>query len=300
MPHISYVCPAATVPGNSPPRGSLSRRWEEAQACGCSYASVPAGFISTPDEEEATGLPMHAMLTPSAVRMLYEEESSLPDDCRYVLETDRSFPHTDRNGRRHAAAQLRWDDRVWVTEFVQMLVYISDQLGRPADIIRIHPGKAHGVTYSAIARSMRFIRDYYADACGVLPSVVIENAVPSLLETGTDIRQFWQTMQEQAPGICDTCGVLLNMGALATAAKRRSDPVESHLAQLPAHALQGFAVAPSASTPDDPIPWGLLFGGIAILPHDACIYPDTGAGDGVADIIAFCRERLAPPSSAFP
>ena len=298
MPHISYVCPAAPVPGVSPLRGSLRRRWEEAQACGCSYASVPAAFVSTPEEEDATGLPMHAMLTPAAVRMLYEDASPLPDDCRYVLDTDRSFPHTDRNGYRHAAAPLRWDDRVWVTEFVQMLVYISDQLGRPADIIRIHPGKAHGVTYSAIARSMRFIRDYYADACGVLPSVVIENAVPSLLETGTDIRQFWQTMQEQAPAICGTCGVLLNMGALATAAKRRSDPVESHLAQLPANALQGFAVAPSVSTPDDPVPWGLLFGGIAILPHDACIYPDTGAGDGVADIIAFCRERLTPPSSA--
>ena len=177
-----------------------------------------------------------------------------------------------------------------------MLVFISDHLGRPAEIIRIHPGKAHGVTYSAIARSMRFISNYYADACGVHPSVVIENAVPSLLETGSDIRGFWGVMQDQAPEICDTCGVLLNMGALATAAKRRSDPVESHLAQLPAKALRGFAIAPSASTAQDPIPWDLLFGGIAILPQDACIYPG-GAGEGrIEDVLAFCRDRLAQRS----
>jgi hypothetical protein len=300
MPQISYVHPSTTVPGDIPPRGSLLRRWQAAEALGCSYTCVPAAFISTPEEEEATGLPMHAMLPPAAVARLYEEGRRLPDTIRYVLDTDPSYPHTDRNGRRHAAAPLRWDDRVWVTEFVQMLVFISDHLGRPADIIRIRPGKAHGVTYSSIARSMRFIRNYYADACGVVPSVVIENAVPSLLETGSDIREFWKVLQEQAPEICDDCGVVLNIAALATAAQRRSDPLESHLAQLPANALQGFAIAPSASTPDDPIPWGLLFGGIRILPHDACIYPDTGEGDGVAETIAFCRDRLAPPSSAFP
>ena len=298
MPHISYVCPAGP-PGGVTLRGSLSRRWEAAQACGCSYACVPAVFISTPEEEDMTGLPMHAMLSPAAVGRLYEEGTRLPDDCRYVLDTDPSYPHTDRSGRRHAAAPLRWDDRVWVTEFVQMLVFISDHLGRPADIIRIRPGKAHGVTYSSIARSMRFIRNYYADACGVVPSVVIENAVPSHLETGRDIREFWGVLQEQAPEICDDCGVVLNIAALATAAGRRSDPLESHLAQLPANALQGFAIAPSASTPADPIPWHLLFGGIAILPHDACIYPDTGEGDSVEDVLDFCHERLAPPSSAF-
>ncbi len=297
MPHISYVYPSTTVPGDTPPRGSLLRRWEEADALGCSYACVPASFISSPEEEEATGLPMHAMLSPAAVTRLYEEGRRLPDDCRYVLDTDLSYPHTDRSGRRHAAAALRWDDRVWVTEFVQMLVFISDHLGQPADIIRIHPGKAHGVTYSAIARSMRFIRNYYADACGVVPSVVIENAVPSLLETGGDIREFWRVLQEQAPDVCDDCGVLLNIEALATAAKRRADPIESHLAQLPANALQGFAIAPSTSTPEDPIPWDLLFGGIRILPHDASIYPDTAAGDGVEDVLDFCHERLAPPSS---
>lgn len=121
--------------------GACQTGGEEAVRHGCEYGGeITAGFVCTTAEEEATGLPMHAMLTPpAAISTLYGEGNRLPDGIRYILNTETSFPHTDRFGIRHPAAVLRWDDRVWLTEFVEMLVFISDHLGQPADAIVLHP-----------------------------------------------------------------------------------------------------------------------------------------------------------------
>ncbi|WP_062397962.1 hypothetical protein [Methanogenium cariaci] len=160
--------------------GACQTGGEEAVRHGCEYGGeITAGFVCTTAEEEATGLPMHAMLTPpAAISTLYGEGNRLPDGIRYILNTETSFPHTDRFGIRHPAAVLRWDDRVWLTEFVEMLVFISDHLGQPADAIVLHPGKAHGMTFSAMARAMRYIRDAYANACTRMPAVLMQNGYP--------------------------------------------------------------------------------------------------------------------------
>ncbi|WAI00559.1 apurinic/apyrimidinic endonuclease family protein [Methanogenium organophilum] len=289
MPQVSYVCPSLRQKTDAF-RGGLASRWEEAIRHGCDYCEITAGFICSPAEEEATGLPMHAMLTPAAIASLYDEGHHLPDGIRYLLNTEYSFPHTDRFGKRHPAAVLRWDDRVWLTEFVEMLVLISDQLGRPADAIVVHPGKAHGVTFSAIARAMRFIRNTCADACGTAPVVLMQNAYPSLIRTGDDIREFWLAMQAQVPECCSECGILLDTSALSAAAHYAKTPVSSFLAPLPADALKGFFLRPDIGDGNSVIPWESIFRAIQMLPHDALIIPDVRHPDEIDEMLARCRQ----------
>lgn len=288
MAQVSYVCPALRQKTDAF-RGGLRRRWGDAVRHGCDYGECTAGFVCTPAEEEATGLPMHAMLTAAAIERLYEVGSRIPDECRYVLRTEPSFPHTDRFGKRHPAAVLRWDDRVWLTEFVEMLVLTTDQLGRPADAVVISPGKAHGVTYSAIARAMRYIQDTCAAACGRAPAVLIQNAYPSLIQSGDDIRHFWLAMQEQTPECCGDCGVLLDVTALATAAHHAKATTASFLAPLPAAALKGFSLRPEEG---DGVPWETIFRAIQMLPHDALVIPDVRHPDETDAMLARCRSGL--------
>lgn len=293
MVQVSYVCPSLRQK-TDPFRGDLSGRWEDASRNGCSYCEITAGFVGSLAEEEATGLPMHAMLTPAAIPSLYGEGNHLPEGMRYLLNTEYSFPHTDRFGKRHPAAVLRWDDRVWLTDFVEMLVFISDHLGQPADAIVIHPGKAKEVTFSGIARAMRYIRDAYADACTTVPAVLMQNGYPSLIETGDDIRDFWLTMQAQVPECCDTCGVLLDLSALDTAAHHAKKSLSAYLAPLPADALKGFFLRPLDAEADDGVPWERFFRGIQMLPHDSLIIPDVRHPDEMEGMLARCRAGLSP------
>ncbi|KAF1078028.1 hypothetical protein [Methanogenium sp. MK-MG] len=292
MTQVSYVCPSLRQKTDAF-RGGLADRWEEAVRHECEYCEITAGFVSSVAEEEATGLPMHAMLTPAAIASLYGEGNRLPGGMRYILNTEISFPHTDRFGRRHPAATLRWDDRVWLTEFVEMLVFISDHIGQPADAIVIHPGKAHGMTFSAIARAMRYIRDAYANACTTVPAVLIQNGYPSLIQSGDDIREFWLSMQAQAPECCDACGVLLDLSALDTAAHHAKAPLSTFLAPLPAESLKGFFLRPADAGPDDVMLWDSIFRGIQMLPYDALIIPDLRHPDETGTMLARCRAGLS-------
>ncbi len=294
MAQVSYVCPFLRQKTDAF-RGGLAGRWKESTRHGCTYGEINAGFISTVAEEEATGLPMHAMLASAAICTLYDEGKRLPGGVRYLLNTEYSFPHTDRFGIRHPAAILRWDDRVWLTEFVEMLILISDQLGKPADVIVIHPGKAHGMAFSAIARAMRYIQAAYADACGTAPSVLIQNSYPSLIQSGDDIREFWLTMQAQVPECCDTCGVLLDSMALKSAAHHANTPLSAFLSALPADALKGFSLRPDAGQEkgDDAIPWDSIFRAIRMLPHDALIIPDIHHPDETEEILGRCRAGVS-------
>lgn len=295
MAQVSYVCPSLRQKTNAF-RGGLAGRWEKDAQHGCTYCEINAGFITTVAEEEATGLPMHAMLTPAAVHTLYGEGKRLPDGVRYLLNTESSFPHTDRFGTRHPAAVLRWDDRVWLIEFVQMLILISAHLGKPADVIVIHPGKAHNMTFSAIARAMWYIRNAYADACGTVPAVLIQNGYPSLIQSGDDIREFWQTIQTQAPECCDTCGVLFDPMALQSAAHHANVSLSTFLSALPANALKGFFMRPDGGDKkgDDAIPWDSIFRAIRMLPHDAIVIPDIRRPDEIKEILARCRMGCTP------
>lgn len=293
MVQVSYVCPSLRQKTDAF-RGGLAGRWEEAVSHGCTYCEITAGFICSIAEEEATGLPMHAMLTPAAISVLYGEGVHLPGGLRYLFNTEPSYPHTDRFGIRHPAAVLRWDDRVWLTEFVEMLILISDHLGKPADVIVIHPGKAHGMTFSAVARAMRYIQKTYADACGIVPAVLIQNGYPSLIQSGDDIREFWLSMQAQVPECCDTCGVLLDLSALETAAHRTKSPMSAFLSPLPADALKGFFLRPAASGEDAAIPWESIFQAVRMLPHDAILIPDVRHPGETEEMLARCRAGLTP------
>lgn len=293
MPQVSYVCPSLR-PKSDAFRGGLAGRWEEAVRHGCDYCEVTAGFVCSPAEEAATGLSMHAMLSNAAIERLYGEGNRLSGGIRYLLNTEYSFPRTDRFGTRHPAAVLRWDDRVWLAEFVDMLILISDHLGQPADAIVIHPGKAHGMTFSAIARAMRYIRDTCAAACDKAPTVLIQNAYPSLIQSGDDIREFWLTMQAQVPECCDTCGVLLDITALETAAHHAKAPLAQYLAPLPADALKGFFMRPQESDDSANSPWGRIFRAIQMLPHDALIIPDVRHPDETEEMLDRCRTGVSP------
>ncbi len=295
MAQVSYVCPSLRQTTDAF-RGGLARRWKESVRHGCTYGEINAGFITTIAEEKATGLPMHAMLTPAAICTLYEEGKDLPNATRYLFNTEYSFPHTDQFGIRHPAAVLRWDDRVWLTEFVQMLILISDHLGKPADMIVIHPGKAHGMTFSAIARAMRYIQTTYRDFCGIAPSVLIQNGYPSLIQSGDDIRDFWLTMQAQVPECCNTCGVLLDTMTLKSAAHHARTSLSAFLSPLPADALKGFFIRPDAGEEyeDDAIPWDSIFRAIRMLPHDVVIIPDIRYPDETGEMLARCRTGCSP------
>src|SRR5690606_20579869 len=142
----------------------LLTRWAEASLIDCQYVEIPANFIKNAHEERATGIVgVCQILTEEAISLLYTASDNVPGDLHYILHTEPSFSHPDSKGVKQHAADLRWHDQKWVSQFSKMLIAISECLGKPAEIIEIHPGSNRSVTMKDIVSSMESIQGTYSD-----------------------------------------------------------------------------------------------------------------------------------------
>ena len=132
MLDISYVYPNVSRL-NRRGRGSLAARWELATKLGCDYVEMPADFIKNKTEIKLTGLDLGEFLSDEAICLLYDTRISIPANTKYILHTDPSLLRTDGYGIKHQP-RLRWHDKRWVEDFIDMVIRISKHLGLAASV----------------------------------------------------------------------------------------------------------------------------------------------------------------------
>ena len=294
MPTISFVYPSMVQPDGTF-RGGLLTRWEEASLIGCQYVEIPANFIKNAHEQRATGIGVCQMLTEEAIGLLYTASDNVPGDLHYILHTEPSFSHPDANGIKQPAADLRWHDQKWVSQFSAMLIAISECLGKPADIIEIHPGLNRSATMKDIVSSMESIQGTYNDHFGhPSPTMVLENRNGSIVETGRQLREFWMAMEDYSEDVGRSCGIVLDLSVLFNTARRRGESYPGYLDNVPIDGIKGIHVhtLPKAPSSSDPVPWDLAFAKVKQIKHDFFINPEIHHKNKVGQTIAFCKERL--------
>ena len=294
MPELSFVYPSMVQPEGTF-RGGLLSRWAEASQLDCNYIEIPANFVKNAHEERVTGIEVCQMLTDSAIGHLYTSSDHVPEDLRYILHTEPSFAHPDSNGIKRPAADLRWHDQEWVSEFSAMLISISECLGKPADIIEIHPGSNRSVRMRDIVASMESIKGIYGDYFGHhSPKVVLENRLGSNVETGRDLREFWMTLEEHAPDLCDSCGIVLDLSVLFNTARKKGESYSEYLDTIPIGGIKGIHVHTlhRAPSPGDAVPWDLAFAKVKQIDHDFFINPEIHHKNRVRESIGFCRGMI--------
>jgi hypothetical protein len=209
---ISYVYPSMR---QKQFRGGLVDRWESAIGEGCSYIEIPANFIRSPGEAEATGLNIGEFLDRKAIATLYRRDTLIPSGLRYILHTDPSFA---KEGSSRAAPPLKWHDRFWLAKFNTMLIEIAGHLGHPPSKIEIHPGSREN-TYRDIALAMASIQDTFSHAFGTSPEIILENRRGSVMSRGPEMAEFWHTFVNLYPDMAESSGVVFDASALWTVSK---------------------------------------------------------------------------------
>ena len=285
MPTISYVYP--NVSGIAQ-RGSLGERWELAEPLGCTYVEMPADFIKNRTEVRKTNLEICSVLTPGAIEMLYEADSQ--PGGRYILRTEPSLPRTDGCCLR-SQAPLRWYDAGWRKSFIMMVIGISAHLGLPPAKIEIHPGDRRN-SYADIANGVNELIEGFAAVFGCEPEILLENRTGQCVQDGTQVREFWECVEENYPDLAGRAGIVLDVQQLYTVKKQA---FLDSFDEIPVQALKGFHIHAKHRVPsiDDPVPWQEVFLRIGKISQDIIINPEIHHKRRVFDAIRFCREMLA-------
>lgn len=154
MLDIAYVYPNVSQL-NRGGRGSLAARWELATELGCDYVEMPADFIKNKTEIKLTGSDLGEFLSNEAIRLLYDTGATIPENTKYILHTDPSLSRTDAYGIKHQP-RLKWHEKTWVEDFIDMVIRISEHLGLAASVIEIHPGDKRN-SYTDITEAAKFL-----------------------------------------------------------------------------------------------------------------------------------------------
>lgn len=274
-------------------RGGLISRWKEAKLLGCGFIEVPANFIKNANEERITGIGVTQIPTKEAIDSLYIHTGTVPDELKYIMHTEPSFPLEDANGVTQPAANLKWHDKDWVNRFTQMLIMISERLGKPASIIELHPGSNDSVTMKDIACSIKAIREMYGDHFGGLyPAIVLENRNRSIIENGQQLSELWTAMNQHVPELCNTCGIVLDFSVLFNVTRRRKESFQEYIDAVPVDGIKGVHVHTFHDAPsrDDPVPWDSAFKKVREIPHEFFINTEIHHKNKVRESIKFCED----------
>jgi hypothetical protein len=255
----------------------------------CKYIEVPADFAksSTP-------------LGKKAILNLYERGGdALPEELKYIL-------HTEPVLRGHDV--LKWYDKRWLDQFANMIIFLSEFLGKPASVIEIHPGDRRKNFFEDITKSIRFLLDKYSETFGVEPLILLENRTEQRISRGREIRDFWNFLSENHLDLKDKFGIVLDVQQLYTRERRdlekklKTIQLEILHARfvkafdsIPSEAIKGFHIHCKHKVPDqhDEIPWKLVFDRIKRLESHIIINPEVLNEKWVEPTIEFCEDLLS-------
>ena len=286
MLDVSYVYPNVSEL-NRGGRGSLTARWKLANELGCDYVEMPADFIKNKTEIRLTGLDLGAFLTKDAIRLLYDIQTPISPKTKYILHTEPSIPRTDGYGIRHQSP-LRWYDKRWVDNIINMVIRISKHLGIVASVI--DPGDKSN-SYADIIEAARHLIEKYDDIFTFQPTVLLENRTGQFISTGTDIATFWAAVAKSGTDIRHLFGVVLDIQQLYTVTK--ADFV-NQFQTIPLEAIKGLHIHSKHRTPtsDDSIPWDVVFGRLTEMKGQILINPEIHHKKHVPNAIKFCERMM--------
>lgn len=274
-------------------RSGLLRRWELAEEMECQYVEVPADFAGS-----------QRPLGKEAISGLYEKKGDvLPKGLKYIFHTE---PSIARGGK--PAPPLEWYDRKWMEKFVDMVISLSEFLGKPASMIEIHPGNRRQNSFQDIAKSIRFLLDKYCDALGVEPLILLENRTEQRISRGREINDFWNFICETHSDLKDKFGIVLDVQQLFTQEKHdlktklklmqpeilRARFIRK-LDMIPLEALKGFHIHFKHKVPHEhnEVPWKLVFDRMKQIRKHIIINPEVLNEKWVEPTINFCKDLLS-------
>lgn len=283
---VSYVFPNTS---EIPQRGGLDDRWKLAESAGCSFVEVPADLIKKASEETATGQEFGTFLTKQSIAALYTPTQSPSGKIPYILHTDPSLSRTDRFGIKRQPP-LRWNDPVWVENYIRMILDLSDFLGSSPAKVEIHPGDRRN-SYSDIVRGVKAIRDGYRNSFGAVPEILLENRTGQFISEGTEIAGLWNHFVQHNLELTGAFGIVLDIQQLSTVTRQNFLP---SFYKIPPECLKGFHIHRLHRPPNvgDGISWPEVFARVARMDHDVIINPEIHHNNRVLDVIGFCKEQL--------
>jgi len=286
MVSVSYVYPNVSEIAQ---RGGLLKRWQLAEKLGCDYIEIPADFIKNKTEMKKTGLNLGDSLTEEAIVKLYQKDSSVPKELKYILHTEPSLIRHDRYGMSYQAP-LKWHNREWQEKFVAMTISISNFFSMPATVIEIHPGYRRN-SFQDIAMSTRLLLDRYREEFKVEPLILIENRTGQFISSGKEILYFWKFLSKKYPHLRRKMGIALDIQQLYTVTKKN---FLKELEAIPLEALKGFHIhyKHRVPSPSNDIPWRPVFSKIANIKNNAIINPEIHHRNRVNNAIEFCQRML--------
>jgi len=164
MQEIAYVYPNVSRKRTKeePPRGGLKERWQSAKACSCKYIEVPANFLKK--NEHVPTLVEGAILTGEAIKELYQKDSDLPSELKYILHTDPELEHNHK---------LEWDKATWRKQFADMITNISLYFEAEPSIVEIHPGENIKNPFACIVEGITTVLDSFQQTAREKPLVLL-------------------------------------------------------------------------------------------------------------------------------
>jgi len=285
--NVSYVFPNIST-FNRNGRGGLHKRYEIAEAHGCSLVEVPADFVKNITEVQLTGKKLGSILSAQDIQKLYE--SGTPSkNIKYILHTEPQLSR--RNGKGASCTpRLQWNDRKWVRDFANMAIAISKIFGVPPTGIEIHPGGRHN-TYSNIVRSITTIRELFENSFNTIPFVVLENRTGQIVSNGEQIHDFWQVLLFENRSLSKDVGIVLDIQQLYTVTK---NDFLKQLNFIPHESVKGLHIHCRHRTPsvESKIPWAKVFAWIGKIKHKIFLNPEVHHYSQAIDSISFCNEMM--------
>lgn len=289
MVSVSYVYPNVSQMTHARVRSGLLRRWEFAEELECQYIEVPADFAGS-----------RKPLGKEAISNLYERNGeNLPEELQYVLHTEPVLKGRDI---------LKWYDKGWLDKFVDMVIFLSEFLGKPASIIEIHPGNRENNSFQSIAESVRLLLDKYNETLGVEPLILLENRTEQRISRGREIHDFWNFLSENHSDLKEKFGIVLDVQQLYTREsrdlKKKSRTIQLEILRerfiqafdiIPSEALKGFHIHCKHKFPHvhDEIPWSQVFNRIKRVKNNIIINPEVLNEKWVEPTITFCEGLLS-------
>jgi len=289
MVTVSYVYPNVSQMTRKGIRSGLLRRWKIAERLKCRYIEVPADFAKS-------GKPLRN----KEISNLYERNvEAVPRELKYVLHTEPVLKGHDI---------LKWYDKRWLDQFANMVIFLSEFLGKPASVIEIHPGNRRKNSFQDIANSISFLLDKYGEAFGVEPLILLENRTEQRISRGREINDFWNFLSENHSELRGKFGIVLDVQQLYTRESRdlkkklRTIQLEILRARfikafdiIPSEARKGFHIHRFHQIPHktDDIPWVQVFDRIQRVKDSIIINPEVLNEKWVKPTINFCKDLLS-------
>jgi hypothetical protein len=252
---------------------------------------IPADFVKNYSETEKTGLSLGSMLTSKTVCKIYQKENGFSK--AYCLHTEPGIPR--RTPKNFKTSKLCWFDEVWIDAFLHHLVAIIDFLGKPPEVIEVHPGtKQKGLnSIKSLILGLELLMIHLKDSLNILPDIFIENRTPHIISSGANIRLFRDELMSIDLLKKHSIGIILDVQQLFSKARGR---FVDELWKIPHEILRGFHIHQLHRTPtnEGKINWIAVrdFIHSGNFKSDLHILPEVHHMDQLLETYKFCTDFL--------